>query len=201
MRFAVQKNTQVPPSCCLLRSRSSRHGLDSAANKYNNHRMADYKGEFMQGEVEADSGVLHLRLNRAPVNAVSGAYFFEIGHFFQLAKGDPNVRAIVLSSTLPKYFTAGLDLKEAAGSLNSHPGDVARKALALKQHILGQSGNPCSRSSSRLMNPPCRLARCYQSDRAMRQACHRRCIRYRLWSGYRHLLCLRHTLCHRRRAV
>lgn len=100
--------------------------------------MADYKGEFMQGEVEADTGVLHLRLNRAPVNAVSGQYFFEIGHYFQLAKDDPNVRAIVLSSTFPKYFTAGLDLKEAAGSLNSHPGDVARKALALKKHVLGQ---------------------------------------------------------------
>lgn len=100
--------------------------------------MSDYKGEFMQGEVEADSGVLHLRLNRAPVNAVSGQYFFEIGHFFQLAKGDPNVRAIVLSSTLPKYFTAGLDLKEAAGSLNSYPGDIARKALALKKHVLGE---------------------------------------------------------------
>lgn len=100
--------------------------------------MADYKGEFMQGEVEADTGVLHLRLNRAPVNAVSGQYFFEIGHFFQLAKDDPSVRAIVLSSTLPKYFTAGLDLKEAGSSLNSHPGDVARKAVALRKHVLGQ---------------------------------------------------------------
>lgn len=102
--------------------------------------MADYTGEFMQGEVKADTGVLHLQLNRIPVNAFSGQYFFELGHYFALAKGDPNVRAIVLSSTLPKYFTAGLDLKEAAGSLNSHPGDPARKALALKQHILGQSG-------------------------------------------------------------
>jgi delta(3,5)-delta(2,4)-dienoyl-CoA isomerase len=101
--------------------------------------MTDYQGKTIQGEVEADTGVLHIRFNRAPVNAASSEFIFEIGHLFSLAKGDPNVRAIVLSSTIPKYFTAGLDLKEAAQSLNSSASDPARRALGLKQHILGRS--------------------------------------------------------------
>lgn len=99
--------------------------------------MTDYKGQLIQGEVE-ESGVLHIRFNRPPVNAASGAFIFEIGHLFSLAKNDPDVRAIVLSSTLPKFFTAGLDLKEAGQSLDHKAADPARKALALKAHILGK---------------------------------------------------------------
>jgi cyclophilin family peptidyl-prolyl cis-trans isomerase len=46
-----------------------------------------YDGECIQGSLE-DSGVLHLRMARAPVNAANSQFFFEIGHYFELAKVD-----------------------------------------------------------------------------------------------------------------
>merc|ERR1711977_584764 len=94
--------------------------------------MTDYNGEIMQGTVD-ETGVLHLVLNRAPVNAANAQLFFELGHYFSLAKGDPNVKAIVLSSASPKYFTAGLDLK--ASNLKQGGSDVAREALKIMHHV------------------------------------------------------------------
>merc|ERR1712093_972792 len=100
---------------------TSRHHYHSHNSYYTT--MTDYNGEIMQGTVD-ETGVLHLVLNRAPVNAANAQLFFELGHYFSLAKGDPNVKAIVLSSAFPKYFTAGLDLK--ASNLKQGGSDVAR---------------------------------------------------------------------------
>ena len=40
---------------------------------------------YIQGKVD-DVGVLHIKLNRSPVNAANGQFFFEIGHLAALAK-------------------------------------------------------------------------------------------------------------------
>ena len=109
--------------------------------------MTDYHGQYIQGDVE-ECGVLHLRMNRAPVNAADSHFFMEFGHYFALAKTDSDVKAIVLSSTFPKFFTAGLDLKEATSSLSPAGTDAARKAVGLRHHITGQSvlGTGCCAS-------------------------------------------------------
>jgi len=93
----------------------------------------DYNGEIVKGSVE-ESGVLHLVLSRAPVNSAGESFFMEVGHYFEIAKHDPDVKAIVLSSTFPKYFSAGLDLKEA--KLDKEGEDPARKAIRMRQHVL-----------------------------------------------------------------
>ncbi|CAD6582437.1 MAG: hypothetical protein CYPHOPRED_002032 [Cyphobasidiales sp. Tagirdzhanova-0007] len=97
--------------------------------------MTDYSGEFVQGAVE-EAGVLHLQMRRAPVNASNAQLFFEIGNVFELARSDPNVRAIVISSAFPKFFTAGLDLKDIS-SFDANNSDPARKALKLQEHLAG----------------------------------------------------------------
>lgn len=47
---------------------------------------------------------------------------------------DTNVKAIVLSSAFPKFFSAGLDLQEV--NLEKEGSDPARKAVHLRQHVL-----------------------------------------------------------------
>lgn len=44
------------------------------------------------------------------------------------------MKAIVLSSAFPKYFSAGLDLKEA--KLDKEGADPARKAVRMRQHVI-----------------------------------------------------------------
>lgn len=45
----------------------------------------DYKGEIVKGHVE-ETGVLHLILSRAPVNSAGESFFYEVGHYFEVAK-------------------------------------------------------------------------------------------------------------------
>lgn len=47
--------------------------------------MTDYTGEIVKGHVE-ETGVLHLVLSRPSVNAANDAFFYEVGHYFELAK-------------------------------------------------------------------------------------------------------------------
>ncbi|KAL0576058.1 hypothetical protein V5O48_005916 [Marasmius crinis-equi] len=79
--------------------------------------------------------VLHVQLSRNPVNAFSVRYWRAYGELFQrIMEEAPDVRAVVLSSALDKFFTAGLDLKDAEGIARpkdpkDDDTDGARKAL------------------------------------------------------------------------
>ncbi|KAJ8082718.1 hypothetical protein PM082_008574 [Marasmius tenuissimus] len=60
--------------------------------------------------------VLHVQLSRNPVNAFSVSYWRAYGELFKrIIEEGPDVRAVVISSALDKFFTAGLDLKDTEG--------------------------------------------------------------------------------------
>lgn len=82
--------------------------------------------------------VLLLELNRQPVNAFSAEFWKEYGCTFDaLARHPDDIRAVVLSSALPKVFTAGIDfqglMKLGAGEAAMDP---ARRALLTRDDIL-----------------------------------------------------------------
>ncbi len=60
-------------------------------------------------ELEDRDGVRILSLNRPPSNNLSGALLDRLAQAAKDAAADPAVRAVVLRSALPKYFSAGLD--------------------------------------------------------------------------------------------
>lgn len=86
-------------------------------------------------------------------------FWTELGQVFDKISQEPTVLAVVLGSTLPKFFSAGIDCKptlafscpgSAVGTntnVNSHPvsalslpnngSDPARSAFQLQKHILG----------------------------------------------------------------
>lgn len=55
--------------------------------------------------------VLLLSMSRAPVNALNTPFWLDIGRVFKQASSDPNVRCVILASSVDKAFTAGLDLR------------------------------------------------------------------------------------------
>ncbi|KAJ7756597.1 Delta2-dienoyl-CoA-isomerase [Mycena metata] len=85
--------------------------------------------------------VLHIEFARPPVNAFSVEFWSAYGALFdRITTEGRDVRAAVVSSGLPKLFTAGIDLADAAKITEGGLGGVtnadgARSALALRQDM------------------------------------------------------------------
>jgi len=83
--------------------------------------------------------VVHVEINRPQkLNAFIEAMWLEMKEIFDSLSFDSSVRAIVLSGTGPRAFTAGLDVQAAtSGSplFAKDNVDVARKAVAIKRHV------------------------------------------------------------------
>ena len=62
--------------------------------------------------ISHENGVVELRLNRGPVNALSAEFLIDFADLIDDLSRDSSVRAIVLTSEF-KVLSAGLDLKEA----------------------------------------------------------------------------------------
>jgi enoyl-CoA hydratase len=82
--------------------------------------------------VEKEDGVAVVKLNRPPVNSLSGQAYGELYEAFTELEKDDTVNAIVITGAGDKAFAAGLDIKDVAGK--SIPGyfdfaSTVRKAL------------------------------------------------------------------------
>ena len=66
---------------------------------------------------DVGDGVRMLMLNRSPANAINAEFISAMGAQCKAARDDENVRAVVVTGT-GKFFSGGLDLKEAASGSN-----------------------------------------------------------------------------------
>ncbi|NKY50905.1 enoyl-CoA hydratase-related protein [Nocardia vermiculata] len=95
--------------------------------------------------VERRDAVLLIRINRpAARNALNSAVIYGIGEALIAAEADPQVRAIVLTGTGDKAFSAGMDLREfAGGSAPSQGSPQQRTALdAFNRFTAGNTSVP-----------------------------------------------------------
>lgn len=65
---------------------------------------------FNQLDYDVRGQVAEITMHRAPVNAIDHALIDEINSAYLKAKGDPQVRAIILTSAFTNSFSAGMDL-------------------------------------------------------------------------------------------
>jgi len=63
-----------------------------------------------------DDGIAEISLDHAPVNALTEALVDDLLAALQRAADDPAARAVILASTLPRRFCAGLDLAALHGA-------------------------------------------------------------------------------------
>ncbi|KAG9250463.1 ClpP/crotonase-like domain-containing protein [Emericellopsis atlantica] len=83
-------------------------------------------------------GVAHVEINRPKkLNAFSEPVWLEFGRIFTRLSEDENVRAVVLSGSGDRAFTAGLDVQASSegSQLFTEGPDAARKAKGLRSHI------------------------------------------------------------------
>ncbi|PSR83809.1 hypothetical protein PHLCEN_2v5623 [Hermanssonia centrifuga] len=88
---------------------------------------SDLSGQFIK-VYSPEPHVVVVQLARNPVNAFHEPFWVEYGHVFDKIGQDPTVRVVVLASTLPKVFSAGIDFT-ALGALQTFDKDPARRAL------------------------------------------------------------------------
>jgi len=85
--------------------------------------------------------IAEISLNHAPVNALNIPMLVEIVAAFKAAREDDQVRVVILASTLPKRFCAGLDLDillDETGKSVREFLDQLYVELADVQHTLGK---------------------------------------------------------------
>ena len=85
--------------------------------------------------------IAEISLNHAPVNALSIPMLVEIVSAFKVARDDDQVRAVILTSALPKRFCAGLDLDILLDQTGKSVREFLDKLyieLADVQHTLGK---------------------------------------------------------------
>jgi enoyl-CoA hydratase len=66
--------------------------------------------------VSRDGGIATVSMNRPPVNAIAPDLLEQFDAAFTELGGDSTVRAIVVTSAIPRYFMAGADIKLMASS-------------------------------------------------------------------------------------
>ena len=86
--------------------------------------------------VEISAGVAHVIMNRPDsFNVMDGAYWTEIREIFETLSDNPEVRAVVLSST-GKHYTAGMDLKFFSGVAAMPEAEPGRQREQVRRMIL-----------------------------------------------------------------
>jgi len=97
--------------------------------------MSQFSGKFVKVS-EPSPHVLLLELNRKPVNAFSNEFWTEYGQVLDnIAQSGYDVRAAVVSSALPKIFTAGIDFASLADTANLGT-EPARRAFNSRNFII-----------------------------------------------------------------
>ena len=82
--------------------------------------------------VSIDDGIAFLELDRAPANALDLEALEEIAEAILAIRVDPEAKVAVVTSAVPRFFSAGLDLKE----LDSDPNRMSYLQYLLHELII-----------------------------------------------------------------
>lgn len=92
---------------------------------------------YKTATITVENNIAHVSLCRPDeLNTMNADFWLEIPAIFDEIDANPDVRVVVLSST-GKHFSAGLDLKMAAGFMSGDMSDPARYAESLRRMVLG----------------------------------------------------------------
>jgi enoyl-CoA hydratase len=85
--------------------------------------------------IEMDGNVCVLRLNRPPANSHDFAMIREMEQIVTEIRYDTNVKAVVLASASPKFFSAGADIKEIQEQSGEYIGLLSQTSKEMMMKI------------------------------------------------------------------
>lgn len=91
-------------------------------------------------KIEKEEGVTIVYFNRPPVNAISMELMLELDKILKEIEDDNNIRAVILTSAIDKYFMAGADLTPKAGAPTEGPLEPRKLIEQTLKDLLTEEG-------------------------------------------------------------
>ncbi|KAJ8251113.1 hypothetical protein GJAV_G00217430 [Gymnothorax javanicus] len=104
-----------------LASLHGRHGIGRTALPFllSNQRHSS-SGTKIHVDLDSNSGIAVMRFQSPPVNSMSLDFLTEFATNMEKLEQDQSCRGLILTSALPKIFSAGLDITEMCGKSPEH---------------------------------------------------------------------------------
>ncbi|KAM6957709.1 enoyl-CoA delta isomerase 1, mitochondrial [Aplochiton taeniatus] len=99
---------------CQLSSHSSRHGRISVS-PYLAFQQRNNSTSKIKVDLDSTTGVAVMHMQSPPVNSLSLDFLTEFSISLEKLEMDKSCRGLIITSTLPKVFSAGLDILEMYG--------------------------------------------------------------------------------------
>jgi len=110
--------------------------------------LRELNPKFFKIEVEDNVGII--RLNRPPANAHNLEMLRELDNIIVESRFDENVRALILTSAVPRFFSAGFDINEIRdkspeyiGLSSQYSKEVMLRMMSTKKLIIAAINGHC----------------------------------------------------------
>ncbi|XP_067912254.1 enoyl-CoA delta isomerase 1, mitochondrial [Heterodontus francisci] len=90
-------------------------------------------------ELDSNTGVAVIQMKKPPVNSLSMEFLTEFAINMEKLEMDRECRGVVLTSSIPKIFSAGLDINEMYGKTPEHTGEFWRAVQEMWLKLYGSN--------------------------------------------------------------
>ncbi|XP_041062748.1 enoyl-CoA delta isomerase 1, mitochondrial isoform X3 [Carcharodon carcharias] len=93
----------------------------------------------MMVELDSNTGVAVIQMKKPPVNSLNLEFLTEFAINMEKLEMDRECRGVVLTSSIPKIFSAGLDINEMYGKTPEHTGEFWRAVQEIWLKLYGSN--------------------------------------------------------------
>ncbi|XP_048465497.1 enoyl-CoA delta isomerase 1, mitochondrial [Rhincodon typus] len=98
-----------------------------------------FSNKNMVVELDSNTGVAVIQMKKPPVNSLSLEFLTEFAINMEKLEMDRECRGVVLTSSIPKIFSAGLDINEMYGKTPEHTGEFWRSVQEMWLKLYGSN--------------------------------------------------------------
>lgn len=98
-----------------------------------------FTNKNMAVELDTNTGVAVIKMQKPPVNSLSLEFLTEFAISMEKLEMDRECRGVILTSSIPNIFSAGLDITEMCGKSPEHTGEFWRSVQEMWLKLYGSS--------------------------------------------------------------
>ncbi|XP_056143904.1 enoyl-CoA delta isomerase 1, mitochondrial [Lampris incognitus] len=120
-------------------SSSSKHGRECVSPYFLSQRRSNSTSSKIKVDFDSSTGVAVMRLQSPPVNSLSLEFLTEFNICVEKLEMDKSCRGLIITSTMPKIFSAGLDIMEMSGKSPEHCGEFWKAVQEMWLKLYGSN--------------------------------------------------------------
>ncbi|XP_038676185.1 enoyl-CoA delta isomerase 1, mitochondrial [Scyliorhinus canicula] len=98
-----------------------------------------FANKNMTVELDSNTGVAVIQMKKPPVNSLSLEFLTEFSISMEKLEMDRECRGVVITSSIPRIFSAGLDINEMYGKTPEHTGEFWRAVQEIWLKLYGSN--------------------------------------------------------------